>query len=140
MLAMRVKKLDKRSANRGYKAVPWMEIIQMVLGFLGTSRKPVDPAPPNPTPNPTPAQAKAWQDAWHLKWNAEQSGDSEHGYSGPAFTRTAKGIKKQQKRDGSKISLKEAQDSAADLFDEANASKLEDIYSDVLEANHVSGN
>lgn len=136
MLAKRAEKLGKRTT--AYGVLPWMEILTTVLGLLASCRKPPAPAPVNPTPNPTPAQTAAWDDAWKLKANADAAREDDGSYAGPAYKRTRASIRKQNRRDGHPIKADAADAAATAAFDDARASTMADLYSDVLEARHAT--
>lgn len=113
-----------------------MELFSFIFGLLGACPKPVVPTPVNPTPSPTPAQSAAWEDAHKLKCKAAESRQSDGSYSGPAFRKTVAEMVKTKRRDGEKIRRKEAVDAVSDAFDDANASRIEDIYVEVCEFRH----
>lgn len=132
MLVRRADRMEQKSNVRGI--FPWMEILQVLLPLIGSCKKPVNPAPPNPTPNPTPAQADAWAKAWHLKSAAMDNYDGEE-YRPATINKTAAPIRQQKRRDnGKKISKDDARAAAIVALDDARTSELDDLYHDVLEA------
>lgn len=137
MLAMQAIRLEERAQDAGLLGVfPWMEILQVLLPLIGSCKKPVNPAPPNPTPAPTAAQSEAWEQAWHLKSVATDNWDGSE-YSPLTLKRTAAPIRKRKRRDGTPISKAEAQSAAIIALDDARTTSLAELYSNVLEATHA---
>lgn len=115
---------------------PFMEIFQLIIGLLGVCPKPVTPPPANPTANPSPVQSSAWEDAWKIKCKAKQSAKDDGTYGGPAFSRTVTETMKKSRLDGQKLKRKEAVEAVTQMFADAAASSMPELYSDVLEARH----
>jgi hypothetical protein len=137
MLALQAVRLEDQAESVGLFGIfPWMEILQVLLPLIGSCKKPVNPAPPNPTPNPSPAQSDAWAKAWHLKSVAVDNWDGSE-YSPLTIKRAAAPIRKQKRRDGGPISKTESHSAAIIALDDARTTSMAELYGNVLEATHA---
>ena len=136
MLAKRAQRIESNLKETPKGAFPIMEIFQLIIGLLGMCPKPVTPPPANPTENPTLVQAAAWEDAWKIKTKAKQSAKEGGGFGGPAFNKTVAETMKKSRRDGQRMKRKEAVEAVSQMFADAAASSMPELYSDVLEARH----
>ena len=138
MLATQAARLEKKAKARGlYGVFDWMAILQALLPLIGTCKKPVNPAPVNPTPNPTPAQASAWEKAWALKSAAVDNWDGTE-YANPTVRKTAVQIRRTNRRDGTPMKKPESHEAALIALDDARTASMSELYSNVLEATHAS--
>lgn len=138
MLAKRAERLNKRTkGTEAYGVIDWIALLPTFLSLLSLCKKPVDPAPVNPTPNPSSAQSAAWNDAWGLKSAATDNWDGT-AYRQATINNTARHIRKSKRRDGNPIKMAEARTAAIAALDEARASEMPDLYADVCEARHVA--
>lgn len=138
MLAIQAERLEKRAKAQGlYGIFDWLTILTSLLPLLGMCKPPVQPAPPNPTPNPTQAQTGAWQKAWHLKSAATDNWDGDS-YKNPVVNRTAAEIRKSNRRDGKRMTVKESKAAALLALDDARTISMPELYGNVLEATHAS--
>lgn len=136
MLAKRAQRVESNFKETPKGTFPFMQFFQMVIGLLGMCPNTVTPAPVNPTENPSPVQAAAWEDAWKIKTKAKQSAKEGGGFGGPAFNKTVAETMKKSRRDGQRMKRKEAVEAVSQMFADAAASSMPELYSDVLEARH----
>lgn len=134
MLAIQAERLEKRAKAQDLRGIfDWLTILTSLLPLLSMCKQPVDPAPPNPTPNATPKQADAWAKAWHLKSAAVDNWDGDS-YRPSVVTRTAAEIRKSNRRDGKRMTVRESKAAALLALDDARSASMPELYGNVMEA------
>lgn len=138
MIAQRADRINKQAKGTSiYGVIDWIALLPTLLSLIGLCKKPVTPAPVNPTPNPSPVQAQAWADAWHMKATAVETWDGSD-YAPATLRRTANQIRKQKRRDGKPITKDESFAAARLALDNARTDTMANLYGDVLEARHAT--
>lgn len=106
-----------------------------LLSLLGNCKTPIPPAPVPVNPPATPAEADAWQEAWKMKSRAvEAFDDDSQDYDAHTLRSIARNAKREKRRDGERISAREAIEIARQSLDNGRTQDMETLTAAVMES------
>lgn len=110
-----------------------LQILPSLIGlFASCKKKPTPPTPPASVA--TDEQHAAWENSYGMKTRATEGWDG-NAYSRSLLNHTIKGIRREKKSNGEKLTKGELESLAVASLDEARKMSHWDLYEATLEAN-----